>query len=107
MSAGRLPPAERQTRLGIATFFRRSGGRPGSDRDALPLFTEVHRARVSSVVEFGRVFGRLEELGVMRHEDLRVLGIPDEPDALIALVHPGRTPGAGNRRDKILVEILL
>src|SRR5258708_12858809 len=51
-----------------------------------------------SVVEIRRVLRCLEQLGIVRHEELRALGVADQPDALIALIHSLRPPGARDRR---------
>src|SRR5258708_39896931 len=37
-----------------------------------------------SIVEFGRVLGRLEDLRIVAVENLRVIGFAHQPDALIA-----------------------
>src|SRR5262249_58046349 len=61
----------------------------------------------NSIVELGRVFGRLEQLGIVRDEELRVLCVADQADALIPLVHAGRAPGARDRRGQVLFVVLL
>src|SRR5262249_57955413 len=62
----------------------------------------------NSIVELGRVFGRLEQLGIVRDEELRVLCVADQADALIPLVHARRAPGARDRRGEgVLLGVLV
>src|SRR5260221_13652679 len=56
-----------------------------------------------SVVELRGVLRCLEQFGIVRHEELGALGVADQPDALIALIHSLRAPGARDRRDQVLV----
>src|SRR5450432_1257414 len=65
------------------------------------------RAGMLSIVEFGRVLGRLEDLWIVPVEDLRVIGVAHQPNALIAAIGVARTNRPRNRRDEVLVEVFL
>src|SRR6266852_9793402 len=87
-------------------------GRPGAGsphRAGVGL--EIPWVRVYSwpglFVVVGRLLGGLEDLWVVPIEDAGFLAVAHEPDLLVALVCRHRAPGAGDRRNQVLLEALL
>src|SRR5262245_8262822 len=59
-----------------------------------------------SIIELGRLLGGFENLRIVPVEDLRIVGIANVPDALIASIGIARIDRTRNRRDQVLVEVL-
>ena len=60
-----------------------------------------------SIVEFGRFLRRLEDLRIVSVENLRIVSVTHQPNALIAAIGVARVHGSRNRRNQVLVEIFL
>src|SRR5947208_1400625 len=83
----------------VTSFAVVSPGPPGPGRGS--------RSTSRLLVELRRLFGGLEDLGVVGEEDLRALAVADGADLLVALVHAHRAPRARDRRDDVLLQALL
>src|SRR5262249_39917348 len=59
-----------------------------------------------SIIELRRMLGRFEDLWIVPVEDLRVVGVANEPEPLVASIRVARIPGARNRWNQVLVEVL-
>src|SRR4029077_9425018 len=85
--------------------------RPSSISSKQRLRASARKARgrcfCCSVVELRRVLRRLEYLRVVSIEDLRVVGVADLANALIAAIGVARADRAWNRRDQVLIEVFL
>src|SRR6516165_5228402 len=60
----------------------------------------------TSIIELRRMLGRFEDLRIVPIEDLRIVSVADEPEALVAAVRVPGIPRARNRRNQVLVEVL-
>src|SRR6266404_418428 len=60
-----------------------------------------------SIVEVGRVLRRLEDLWIVPIENLRVVGVAHQPNALIAAIGIARIHRARDWWDEVLVEVFL
>src|SRR5207249_11329293 len=96
----RAAPAQRTSLLP-----RRFGGLAWNLARALRL-AQPASVRLS-IVEFGCLLRRLEDLRIVSVENLRVVGVAHQPNALIAAIGVARILCARDRRDQILVEVLL
>ena len=70
-------------------------------RDLARALRQAEPAPVQlSIVEFGRFLRRLEDLRIVPVENLRVVGVAHQPNALIAAIGIARILCARDRRDR-------